>query len=95
MVRDARLGAHGMSLLTSAQVRQGDIVMFDWGGAGRQANAFFTDHVGLFDEWINKSAGTFRTIEGNTAVGNDSNGGQVMRRERSLGSVSAFIRAEV
>lgn len=53
----------------------GDIVFFDWNADGRY------DHTGLFVKWIelNKS---FETIEGNTAVGNDSNGGQVMRRTR-------------
>ena len=59
------------------------------------AQLYASDHVGLFDHWVNKSAGTFATIEGNTAVGNDSNGGEVMRRERSMSQVSCFMRAEV
>jgi hypothetical protein len=36
--------------------------------------------------------GRFRADEGNTAVGNDSNGGQVMRRDRTLGQVDGFGR---
>lgn len=52
----------------------GDIVLFDWNGDGRY------DHTGIFVRDLGN--GSFETIEGNTAVGNDSNGGQVMRRER-------------
>ncbi len=52
----------------------GDIVLFDWNGDKRY------DHTGIFIEWKNQNS--FTTIEGNTAIGNDSNGGQVMVRER-------------
>lgn len=54
----------------------GDIVLFDWNGDKRY------DHVGIFikDNLDNK---TFTSIEGNTAIGNDSNGGEVMERRRS------------
>lgn len=52
----------------------GDIVLFDWNGDKRY------DHTGIFVEWITNIS--FTTIEGNTAIGNDSNGGQVMVRER-------------
>jgi CHAP domain-containing protein len=95
MVHDARLGVNAMALLNRNQVLRGDIVMFDWGGAGQGRNPELTDHTGLFDAWLDPRIGTFKTIEGNTALGNESNGGQVMRRERSIGLVSAFIRAEV
>jgi len=54
----------------------GDIVFFDWNGDGR------FDHTGLFVKWITPNK-TFETIEGNTAVGNDSNGGTVMHRTRA------------
>ena len=53
---------------------EGDIVFFDWNADGRY------DHTGLFVKWINEKE--FQTIEGNTAVGNDSNGGNVMKRVR-------------
>jgi len=53
---------------------EGDIVFFDWNADGRY------DHTGLFVKWVNDKE--FETIEGNTAVGNDSNGGNVMRRVR-------------
>ena len=50
----------------------GDIVIFDWNKDG------IGDHIGLIEK--NNGNGTYTTIEGNTAVGNDSNGGEVMRR---------------
>jgi hypothetical protein len=54
----------------------GDIVLFDWNGDGRY------DHTGIFDGFIDSFQ--FRTIEGNTSSKNDSNGGSVMRRTRSV-----------
>lgn len=68
-------------MITSAPVA-GDIVFFDWNKDGRY------DHTGIFVKWIDEN--TFETIEGNTAVGNDSNGGQVMRRNRNK-SVAIFV----
>jgi hypothetical protein len=54
--------------------QSGDIVFFDWNGDGR------FDHTGLFVK--DNGKGLFQTIEGNTSYGNDSNGGEVMLRER-------------
>lgn len=62
----------------------GDLVCYDWEGDG------VSDHVGLFEKWIEPGK-TFKAIEGNTAVGNDSNGGEVMRRDRDVSSVKAFV----
>jgi hypothetical protein len=53
---------------------EGDIVFFDWNADGRH------DHTGIFVRWIDKN--TFESIEGNTSLTNQSNGGQVMLRER-------------
>lgn len=53
----------------------GDIVFFDWNADGRY------DHTGLFVKWIDENF--FETIEGNTSVANDSNGGNVMVRKRN------------
>lgn len=53
---------------------EGDIVFFDWNGDGR------FDHTGLFVKWIDESH--FSTIEGNTSLSNQSNGGEVMKRIR-------------
>ncbi len=64
--------------------RPGDIVFFDWNKDGRY------DHTGIFEEFIPGYA-YFTCIEGNTALGNDSNGGKVMRRTRSV-STALFVR---
>ncbi|MBP6567168.1 MAG: CHAP domain-containing protein [Saprospiraceae bacterium] len=53
----------------------GDIVLFDWNGDGRY------DHTGIFVKWIDDVH--FETIEGNTSLTNQSNGGEVMRRVRA------------
>ena len=60
----------------------GDIVIMDFPG-----NKFRTDHCGIV---VTALTDGVRTIEGNTGVGNDSNGGEVMERTRPL---SAIIRA--
>lgn len=54
---------------------EGDIVFFDWNGDDR------FDHTGIFVRWIN--ATQFESIEGNTSLMNQSNGGQVMLRTRN------------
>lgn len=60
----------------------GDITFYDWNSDGRY------DHTGLFEK--DNGDGTFDAIEGNTAIGNDSNGGKVMRRTRSY-STAIFV----
>jgi len=72
--------------MTTTSPVEGDIVFFDWNSDGRY------DHTGIFVKWI--TTDTFETIEGNTAVGNDSNGGQVMRRNRSKKTV-IFVNVSV
>lgn len=64
----------------------GDIVLFDWNGDKRY------DHTGLFVKKINDK--TFETIEGNTSLKNDSNGGTVMKRVRNYGN-AIFIHPKV
>lgn len=70
---------------------RGDIVCYDWDSNG------WADHVGIVVRvlalrWKNKVfAGYVRTVEGNTAVGNDSNGGQVMIRTRWI-NTAKFAR---
>lgn len=72
---------------------RGDIVCYDWDGAG------WADHVGIVKRvlalrWRGKVfAGWISTVEGNTAVGNDSNGGEVMVRRRWVGSCK-FVRVK-
>jgi cell wall-associated NlpC family hydrolase len=75
MVSDALAGRNGLRARGKNEAPQpGDIVLFDWGGDG------VADHVGIFERG---SRSSFSSIEGNTSVGNDSNGGEVMRRQRS------------
>ena len=62
--------------------RQGDIAIFDWDGGA-------PDHVGIV---IRPNGKAIDTVEGNTAVGNDSDGGEVMRRRRALSSVAVMGR---
>ncbi|WP_053227259.1 peptidoglycan-binding protein [Solirubrobacter soli] len=59
----------------------GDIAIFNWDGG-------VPDHIGIVESFL--ADGTFTCIEGNTSVGNDSNGGQVMRRKRHLNQVDGF-----
>lgn len=81
IVHDARAGANGLAI--TQEPKPGDIVCYDWDGDG------VADHTGLFDHW---SAGNdFVAVEGNTARGNDSNGGAVMERARHRSNVQAFV----
>ena len=64
----------------------GDIVLFDWNGDKRY------DHTGIFVKWIDSEI--FEAIEGNTAIGNDSNGGKVMLRRRNKKS-AIFIHPNI
>lgn len=65
--------------------KPGDLVLFDWNKDKEP------DHVGLFVEWMDKSAGLFQTIEGNTSTSSQSNGGQVQLRQRNMANVECFI----
>ena len=64
--------------------RPGDLILFDWNHDG------VADHIGIIEKQLDKNI--YRTIEGNTAVGNDSNGGEVMRRTRDTNTVCCIIR---
>ena len=50
----------------------------------------YKGHTGIFEK-IGPDPAYMYVIEGNTAVGNDDNGGAVMRRYRKLSSAEAFI----
>jgi hypothetical protein len=60
----------------------GDLAIFDWDGG-------LPDHVGIV---VRANGSTLLTVEGNTAVGNDSDGGEVMRRERRRAQVALLGR---
>lgn len=61
----------------------GDVVIYDWGGDK------VPDHCGIVES---VSGSSVTAIEGNTAVGNDSNGGEVMRRVRQVSSILGAVR---
>jgi cell wall-associated NlpC family hydrolase len=65
----------------------GDIVLFDWGGDNKM------DHTGIFYK-DNGNGKTFEALEGNTATGNDSNGGEVMQRTRYY-NVAKFVHPSI
>ena len=65
--------------------KPGDVVLYDWSGDGH------CDHTGIFAAWLDDAKTRFQAWEGNTAQGNDSDGGQVMLRERRKTTVAAFV----
>lgn len=84
MVNDARAQRNGLVVVPENKVQPGDIAMFDWQRDG------VSDHVGIVE--TRPSKGKFKCIEGNTSVSSDSDGGQVMRRDRKTSQVQVFIR---
>lgn len=73
-------------LIKAEFLKVGDIVFFDWNGDKRY------DHVGIFNGWKDKENGIMYTIEGNTSLTNQSNGGEVMSRKRSINNC-VFVHA--
>jgi len=71
----------------TATPHPGDIILFDWNGDGKM------NHTGIFLQ-DNRDKMTFMTIEGNTALGNDSNGGEVMIRVRKY-KQAVFVHPKV
>lgn len=61
----------------------GDICLFDFNADGRP------EHCGIYEKHYR--TGYFFSIEGNTSLSNNSNGGQVMRRYRPY-TKSIFVR---
>jgi hypothetical protein len=87
VVSDARNNRFGLSVPSSPL--PGDLVVYAWGSSGAGTEEF--DHIGLFEGWVGGS--TFSAIEGNTSMSNNSNGGEVMRRQRSTtGQGTEFVR---
>lgn len=86
IVADAKAGRNGLRVTTDPE--PGDLVCYDWETDGT------ADHVGLFEGWFDDSRRTFKAIEGNTSLGNDSNGGAVMRRIRDRRQVAVFVKVK-
>ena len=79
----AWLRATGQWRDRDAAAAAGDIVVFDWDGGE-------PDHVGIVERPL--PDGRLATIEGNTGIGDDTNGGEVMRRLRQRRPVAGFGR---
>jgi len=62
------------------------IVFYDWSGGHKKR-----DHTGIVEKIIN---GGIIAIEGNTSVGNDSNGGEVMERNRSVTYITGYFEPQ-
>lgn len=86
-LNDAVAGRNGLYVV--ANPLPGDLVIFNWDKVG------VPEHVGFFEEWTDRKAGNFNSVEGNTSFGNDSNGGAVMRRDRNVSQGVTFVRYEV
>lgn len=84
ILADAKANRNGLTLIKAAQVKPGDVVLFDWNHDGT------ADHVGLTTSTVKN--GSFSTIEGNTSGSNPSDGGSVARKTHDLSNVIAFIR---
>jgi hypothetical protein len=84
IVSDARLGKNGLSVTSSPQ--PGDLVCYDWSRDGE------FDHIGVFE---GGNANNWIAIEGNTSLANQSNGGEVMRRNRDKSQANVvFVRVQ-
>jgi len=85
IVNDARMGINGLSI--TSDPKPGDLVCYDWDRNGEY------DHIGLFEKWT--SGRVFNAIEGNTSTSNNSNGGEVMRRQRDANAQgTVFVRVK-
>jgi hypothetical protein len=85
VVSDARAKKNGLKTVDNDEPIPGDLVCYDWDWNGEY------DHIGIFEGWT--GGHTFNCIEGNTSVNNNSNGGEVMRRQRDVNSqATVFIR---
>jgi hypothetical protein len=71
--------------------KPGDIICFDWNTLNGPGRGDWPDHVGIVKRVL--PGGVLHCVEGNTAVGNDSNGGSVMvRTDRRISMAEGFIR---
>lgn len=78
-------GYEGWCSITDPLAQLGDDVLFDWDNDG------VADHVGKLKS-VDRARRIAHTVEGNTAIGNDSNGGEVMARERSFDDILGVAR---
>lgn len=106
LLADARQGRRNLVIAHPSALRDGDIPCYDWPGESPGTpdhTGYFATEATLrkcaprnfahaLAQFGALGAGEFWAVEGNTAVGNDSNGGQVMIRKRSFNFVEGFVR---
>ena len=68
-----------------ANYKVGDLLLYDWNKNGSP------QHIGLC---VGVDGNNIVAIEGNTALGNDSNGGEVMTRRRNISCVLGAVRPQ-
>lgn len=86
-VAAARAGRGRLRVVARDDAMPGDMALYDWGRDGT------SDHIGMLISKVSPD-GSFQAVEGNTAVGNDSNGGAVMVRDRKSRDVQVFVRVD-
>lgn len=69
----------------TSDYKPGDVLLFDFGRDGDP------DHVGIFDHY---EAGKLVSIEGNTSITSNDNGGAVMERSRARSVIIGAYRPE-
>lgn len=84
LLDDARHNRNGVTRVTEDQARTGDIVLFSWGHNG------IADHVGIIVTPPNGGISLI-SLEGNTGTDN-SDGGEVMIRQRHTDDVIGYVR---
>ncbi len=78
----------GMRIVGASQAEPGDLVMINFPGGDNRV-----DHIGMVVKA--PANGWVETVEGNTSsAGSQDNGGAVLRKNRPLSVVTAFIRYE-
>lgn len=80
----ARKGEDGWKLISKHDLKRGDQVLYSWSGGE-------AEHIGIVTVPPDAN-GDFTAIEGNTAMGADSNGGEVMERRRNISQVRYGVR---
>lgn len=75
--------AKGTGRWVTDNYQPGDVILFNFDGVPD------SEHVGICESF---SGTILNTIEGNTAIGNDDNGGAVMKRQRSKSLVLGAYR---
>ena len=75
--------AKAAGMWVTGNYQPGDVVIYDFPGGAA------TDHCGIV---VTPLTNGIRSIEGNTAVGNDSNGGEVMERTRPEKYIVGAVR---